>query len=201
VIQAQIFEPFFTTKPEGKGTGLGLPTVYGIVKQNNGFIHVYSEPGQGTAFSIHFPRHIGAVGVQPKKTESQKLSGDETVLVVEDEEQILRLAQLSLESQGYHVIVASDPGAALLTCEKYPGTIHLLLTDVIMPLMNGRDLKERIERIKPGIRTVFMSGYTSDVIILRGISDAGMHFIQKPFTPTKLAMKIREVLDTCRLSK
>jgi PAS domain S-box-containing protein len=189
-----IFEPFFTTKDTGKGTGLGLSTVYGIVKQNQGFINVYSEPGQGTTFRLFLPRYQGAVEEKEQKTEARLLMGSETVLLVEDDRQILALAQRILEQHGYTVISATLPGEALLACEKFPGEIHLLITDVVMPVMNGKELKERIEKLKPAIRVLYMSGYTANVIAHRGILAEGVEFIQKPFSVEMLVKKVREVM-------
>ncbi len=191
----RIFEPFFTTKEEGKGTGLGLSTVYGIVRQHLGGIPVYSHPGLGTTFKIYFPRCLD----EAEKTGEEQLApapaGTETVFLVEDEEQILALAREILERYGFTVLEARTPGEACLLAEKHPGVIHLLLTDVVMPGMNGRELYERIVRIKPGIRVLFMSGYTADIIAHRGVVDEGIEFIQKPFSVSALAAKVRAVLD------
>ena len=194
-IQAQIFEPFFTTKPLGSGTGLGLSTVYGIVKQNNGFIHVYSEPGEGTTFRIYLPSHTaigdGTTAVQ-KKTMRQ--GGTETVLLVEDEIGLLQLGRRLLERLGYVVIAANGPKQALAAAVEFEGKIDLLITDVIMPDMNGRDLWLRLKELRPGLRSVFMSGYTADVIAHHGALEEGVHFLQKPFTMDGLATRIREAL-------
>ena len=160
----KIFEPFYSTKSEGQGTGLGLATVYGIVNQNNGFIKVYSEPGQGTVFKIYLPRFEGEEKLESKPVDVKSLSGSETILVVEDEEQILRLCQRVLESKGYTVITAANPGEAIILCEKYAGDIHLLITDVVMPSINGKELHERIQALRPEIRVFFMSGYTANII-------------------------------------
>jgi nitrogen-specific signal transduction histidine kinase/CheY-like chemotaxis protein len=192
---SQIFEPFFTTKEPGKGTGLGLATVYGIVKQNGGFISVYSEPGVGTTFKICFPRVREEAERGFETAAGSPPSGSETVLLVEDEEQILSLAARILEDRGYRVLTAATPEAAFHLAERHEGEIRLLLTDVIMPGMNGRDLQRRIERIRPGIRTLFMSGYTEDVIAHRGILERGVSFLPKPFTVRSLAEKVRAVLD------
>ena len=198
-----IFEPFFTTKGVGKGTGLGLATVYGIVKQNEGFINVYSEPEHGSTFKIYLPRHAGLSGQEPKAgPEPQDLSGHETILVVEDEILNLQLVELMLETYGYQVLAASSPGEALLAAKKHTGRIHLLLTDLIMPEMNGRDLTKEMTALYPDIRCVFMSGYTGDVIVHHGVLDEGVDFIQKPFSKQALAVKLREVLvGQHRLSK
>lgn len=190
-----LFEPFFTTKREGKGTGLGLSTVFGIVKQNSGSINVHSEPGTGTTFELFFPRYFG----RPVHAEEEKappvLKGSETVLVVEDEEQILAICKAFLDSHGYRVLAAGQPGEAIILCEKYEGDIHLLITDVVMPSMNGKELKERIEKLKPGIRVLYTSGYTSDVIAHRGVLAEGVTFIQKPFTMQDFLKKVRGILQ------
>ncbi|MEW5735611.1 MAG: transporter substrate-binding domain-containing protein [Thermodesulfobacteriota bacterium] len=191
----RIFEPFFTTKNEREGTGLGLATVYGIIQQNRGFINVYSEPGQGTAFNIYLPRFHGKKeGPAPAKGPEQSLVGTETILVVEDEGQILKLCKMTLERQGYKVLSAQTPGEALLLCEKHIAEIDLLLTDVIMPGMNGNELKERITSLRPEIKTIFMSGYTADTISHRGVLAQGTNFLQKPFSPRELAQRVRQVL-------
>ncbi|MBE0569296.1 MAG: response regulator [Deltaproteobacteria bacterium] len=191
----QIFEPFFTTKALGKGTGLGLSTVYGIVKQNDGFINAYSEPGKGSVFRIYFPR-VPADAEKPVEVSRETLPrGTETILLVEDERQILSLATRILEIQGYRVLPSGSPVEACLLAERHVGKIHLLLTDVIMPGMNGRELQRRIERSKTGIRTLFMSGYTEDAVVNRGILDKGVSFVPKPFTVRQLAEKVRSVLD------
>ncbi len=189
-----IFEPFFTTKAEGQGTGLGLSTVYGIVKQNKGSIQVSSEPGRGTTFKIYFPRFPGEA-VPEEQERERPLGGSETVLIVEDEPQILLLAKRILEHYGYETVGAGSPGEALLLLEKYRGPLDLLLTDVIMPHMTGPELKARVESLHPGIKTVFMSGYTADVIAQRGLLDKGLAFIQKPFTVQDLAGMVRKALD------
>jgi CheY-like chemotaxis protein len=189
------FEPFFTTKAEGKGTGLGLATVYGIAKQNGGFVDVYSEPAHGTTFKVYLPRFVGEAEQPAQKKEPGSLRGTETVLIVEDEPLLLEIIGEGLQELGYDVVTAGSPGDAILLCEKHAGAIHLLLTDVIMPTMNGKELQQRLERIKPGMRTIFMSGYTANVVASRGIVDADMLFIQKPFTLEALASKVREALQ------
>ena len=155
---SRIFEPFFTTKPKGEGTGLGLSTVFGIVKQNNGFINVYSEPSQGTTFKIYFPRYQGAADTPGERLQEIPLSGKETVLLVEDEAEILNLAKMALRRHGYKVLSAQSPSDALALCERYGETIDLLITDVVMPGMNGRELKAKIELKYPAIKVLFMSG-------------------------------------------
>lgn len=194
--QEKIFEPFYTTKAMGKGTGLGLATVYGIVKQNNGFINVYSEPGHGTTFKIYLPWHVGKAE-QRKTIDSIKAisRGHETVLLVEDEPGILAITTTILEHQGYTVLAASTPGEAIRLAHDHPGEIHLLITDVVMPEMNGRKLAERLMPLHLTLKLLFMSGYTANVIAPQGVLDEGVHFIQKPFSMKDFATKVREVLD------
>jgi len=191
----RLFEPFFTTKGEGKGTGLGLSTIFGIVKQNNGFINVQSETDVGTTFKIYFPRYIGRTDITEEKKAPSALRGNETILVVEDEEQILAICKAFLDAHGYHILSARQAGEAIILCEKYKGDIHLLVTDVVMPTMNGKELKERIKKIKPDIRVLYMSGYTTDVIAHRGILAEGVAFIQKPFTMNNFLTKVKETLE------
>jgi signal transduction histidine kinase/CheY-like chemotaxis protein len=193
---SHLFEPFFTTKGVGKGTGLGLATVYGIVKQNNGFVNVYSEPGQGTTFKVYLPRYEGK-SEQARTEGLQKplMRGHETVLVVEDEPALLDLNKFMLEKQGYLVLTAGTPGEAIRLAEEYTGEIHLLMTDVVMPEMNGRDLAKKMLSLYPNLKRLFMSGYTANVIAHHGVLDDGVHFIQKPFTRKDLAAKVRETLD------
>jgi two-component system, cell cycle sensor histidine kinase and response regulator CckA len=169
--------------------------VYGIVKQNEGAVHAYSTPGTGTMFRIYLHR-IRAEVPEPVRIPAEiPQSGAETVLIVEDEEQILKLAKMILESRGYTVLTAETPGDACLLCERHAGDIHLLLSDVVMPTMNGKELQMHIETLRPGIRTLFMSGYTSDIIANRGISDQGANFLPKPFTIEMLVERVRLVLD------
>jgi two-component system cell cycle sensor histidine kinase/response regulator CckA len=193
---SHLFEPFFTTKEIGKGTGLGMAMVYGIVKQNSGFINVYSEPDQGTTFRIYLPRHIGKA--EPARTEGAAepvMRGRETVLVVEDEPALLELNRLMLEKQGYRVLTAGTPGEAIRVAGEHTGEIHLLMTDVVMPEMNGRDLAREMLSLYPNLKRLFMSGYTANVIAHHGVLDAGVHFIQKPFSIKDLAARVREALD------
>lgn len=191
-----IFEPFFTTKAKGKGTGLGLPTVYGIVSQNNGFIHVDSEPGKGTIFSIYFPAATGAECTAVAPTSVDLLPhGSELILVVEDELALLNICTNHLETLGYRVLGADRPETAIQLAKEYGEKIVLLLTDVLMPQMNGRELSLKIGSIRPGIRVVFMSGYTSDAEILCDGEGDACNFLQKPFSKKILANKIRSVLD------
>ncbi len=194
--QKYLFEPFFTTKKVGKGTGLGLASTYGIVKQNSGFISVYSQPGQGTTFKIYFPRHNSEVE-QLITLDSVKpdARGSETILLVEDEPAILEMTTIMLEQLGYSVLPAKKPSEAMELASKYPGEIQLLITDIIMPEMSGGDLEKKLLSICPGLKRLFMSGYTADVIAHRGILDAGVNFIQKPFTIQDLSDQIRNVLN------
>ncbi|MDO9111758.1 MAG: ATP-binding protein [Desulfatirhabdiaceae bacterium] len=191
-----IFEPFFTTKELGKGTGLGLATVYGIVKQNNGFVNVYSAPGKGTTFKLYLPRFVGQAMVATLESPAEMPEGrGETVLLVEDEPVILDMSRAMLEQLGYAVLVAGTPGEGLRQAKAHADEIQLLITDVIMPEMNGRDLAEMIVDIKPGMKCLFISGYTADVIAHHGVLDPGVNFIQKPFSMKNLAAKVREALD------
>jgi PAS domain S-box-containing protein len=190
-----IFEPFFTTKKEGQGTGLGLATVYGIVRQNNGFINVYSEPGRGTTFRIYLPRHKAEILEPADDKEEMKIQGGtETVLIVEDDEAVLDLSRRMLEGLGYQVLAVRRTDEAIRLAEEYEGTIDLLFTDVVMPDMNGKELSERVCSIRPGFKCLFTSGYTADVIARQGILEEGVHFIPKPFSLKDLAAKVREAL-------
>jgi two-component system cell cycle sensor histidine kinase/response regulator CckA len=192
----KLFEPFFTTKETGKGTGLGLATVYGIVKQNNGFVNVYSEHGQGTTFTIYLPRHKGKGGQKrPEAPVMPTARGHETILLVEDEPAILEITTTMLEHQGYTVRAAGTPGDAIRLAREHTGEIDLLVTDVVMPEMNGRDLAKNILSLYPQIKRLFMSGYTANVIAHHGVLDEGVYFIQKPFSIKDLAAKVREALD------
>src|SRR5579885_928302 len=201
--QSHIFEPFFTTKGP-KGTGLGLSTVYGIVKQSGGYIWVYSEPGKGTSFKIYLP-HVTAEEFAAEEQPAAAAAAapnetvHETILVVEDEGNLRRLTRQFLENQGYTVLEAADGAAAVQICVAHQGTIHLLLTDVIMPGMNGRELAHRVSEIRPNIRVLYMSGYTENAIGHNGTLDAGIMLLQKPFTLHALQAKVREVLDQTTL--
>ncbi len=190
-----IFEPFFTTKDVSRGTGLGLATVYGIVKQNSGAVNVYSEPGEGSTFKIYLPRHVGAADAPGMEQSREILEGrGETVLLVEDETGIMKMGQIMLERLGYHVLAADSPADALDQAGACEGKIRLLITDVVMPEMNGRELAEQLQPLYPEMKVLFMSGYTADVIAHHGVLDKGLHFIEKPFTLRTLAGKVREVL-------
>ena len=194
-VLAQLFDPFFTTKPPGQGTGLGLATVYGIVRQNHGFIHVYSEPGHGTTFKIYLPRHAAdPVGTGATRESAVAPTGTETVLLVEDEAALLALATRQLERLGYTVLAAGGPHQALQQAQAHTGAIHLLLTDVIMPDLSGRDLWQRLRALRPGLKCLFVSGYTADIIAHHGVLDDGVYFLQKPFSTEALATKLREAL-------
>jgi len=196
-----IFEPFFTTKEVGKGTGLGLATVYGIVKQNEGIVDVYSESGKGATFKIYLPRFVGKAMEPTVEIAAEMPRGSgETVLLVEDEMPILDVSKEILEQLGYFVLIASTPGEALYLAKTHAAEIHLMITDVVMPVMNGRDLSKLISNIKPGIKCLFISGYTANVIAHQGVLDEGVNFIQKPFSMKGLAFKVREVLDNANVS-
>jgi two-component system cell cycle sensor histidine kinase/response regulator CckA len=187
-----LFEPFFTTKEMGKGTGLGLATVYGAVTQNNGFIDVDSTHGSGTTFTIYLPRHVGGPEQAPDGFETgSTVHGHETILIVEDEPAILEMATMMLEQHGYAVLAANTPGEALIMARNHSGDIHLLITDVVMPGMNGRDLARNLLL---NLKRLFMSGYTADVIAHHSVLEDGVNFIQKPFKIEILASKVREAL-------
>lgn len=193
---AHIFEPFYTTKGVGKGTGLGLATVYGAAKQNNGFVNVYSEPGIGTTFTIYLPRYVGNTDQKSAKEQSQPAPrGLETILLVEDEPAILNMTMMLLQNQGYTVMAAETPGEAIRLANEHFGKFDLIITDVIMPEMNGRDLANNLMLLNPKLKCLFMSGYTADVIAHHGVLEEGMHFIHKPFALPDLAVKVRKVLD------
>mgnify|MGYP001469361648 CR=1 FL=1 len=191
-----LFEPFFTTKETGKGTGMGLATVYGVVKQNNGFLTVDSQPGEGTTFSIYLPRYLGNKGkIQVKSATIPADLNKETILLVEDEAKMLKMARIVLEMHGYTVLSANSPGKAFSLAREYGGEVDLLLTDVIMPEMNGRDLMGKLLSLYPALKSLFMSGYTADVICDHGVLENGIFFIQKPFSLEGLTAKVREALD------
>jgi CheY-like chemotaxis protein len=194
--QSRIFEPFFTTKEQGKGTGLGLATVHGIVKQSGGNILVYSELNSGTTFKIYLPANID-VSDSPNdpQTQAVKVGGGETILMVEDEAMVRELVQDALRDLGYKVLVAHNGEAALSLVNHYPDPIDLLLTDVIMPRMSGRELAEQLRMLRPDINVLFMSGYTDDAVIRHGLLMAEVAFLHKPFSASELAGKVRLVLD------
>jgi len=194
-IQARIFEPFFTTKPKDRGTGLGLATVYGIVKQNSGNIWVYSEPGKGTTFKVYLPAVKDTPERVSPRAQTRVQGGDETILLVEDDERVRGLAKQVLARSGYIVIEASNAEDALRIASGYSGPIHLLLTDVILPGVNGRVLAQQISERYPHTKVLYMSGYTDNAVVHHGVLAPGVAFLQKPFTPAAFARAVREVLD------
>jgi CheY-like chemotaxis protein len=191
--QQRAFEPFFTTKGPGQGSGLGLSTVFGIVKQSQGSIWLYSEPGHGTTFKVYLPRTERESARPPADLERRR--GSETILVVEDEDQVRTIVKRALERAGYAVLSAPNPQEALSLCDALPDPIDLLLTDVVMPRMNGRELYERLHELRPDMKVLFMSGYTDDAILRHGVLDEGVPFLQKPILPSRLTRKVRETLD------
>jgi len=195
--QSHIFEPFFTTKESGKGTGLGLSTVYGIIKQSDGYIWVYSEPRKGTTFKIYLPQVEEKVEQgEPTRVSTPSLKGTETVLVVEDEDMVREIIHHILVDYGYNVLEPHNPQEALQVCDRFEGTIHLMVTDVVMPGMSGRELAEKVTSRYTNMKVLYISGYTDNVIVHHGILDSGVSFLPKPFTPYSFARKVREVLDS-----
>jgi CheY-like chemotaxis protein len=195
-VRERIFEPFFTTKEKGKGTGLGLSTTYGIVKQSEGHIWVYSEQGKGTTFKIYLPRvNEPLEDIRQEVLKEELPRGNETILIVEDEEEVLKLAGKILERQGYRILETSNGDDALVACERRKSPIHLMLADVVMPGMSGSELTKLLKPLYPQIKILYMSGYTDDAIVRHGVLEKGVNYIQKPFTMEGLARKVREVLD------
>ncbi len=193
---SHVFEPFYTTKEVGRGTGLGLSTVYGIVKQNQGDVRIYSEPGLGTTFNIYLPRHGFDISAEQAQTDQEPPRGrGETILLVEDDSEIREMGQLMLERLGYTVIVGATPSQAIQLVEEAGADIQLFITDVVMPEMNGRELADRLLKIRPNLKHLFMSGYTADIIAHQGVLNKGVNFIQKPFTLQALGVKVRKILD------
>jgi CheY-like chemotaxis protein len=195
-IRPRIFEPFFTTKEPGKGTGLGLATVYGIVKQSGGYIWVYSEPGRGATFKVYLPRVDAPVeSLAPARPVEGTTAGTETILLAEDDEQLRKLVRGLLDRMGYRVLSAAGAEDALGQAREHRGHIHLLLSDIVMPGEGGHQLARRLAETRPAIRALFMSGYTDAAIVDHGILERGLHYLQKPFTPAVLARRVRDVLD------
>jgi CheY-like chemotaxis protein len=194
-VQERIFEPFFTTKEAGKGTGLGLATVHGIVTQNGGRVLVESRPGQGTTFEIRFPRTHAVAGVAARPAAPAARTGSETILVVEDDPRVRAVTVRALRGAGHRVLVASDGPEALAVADRCDTTLHLVVTDVVMPGMSGKAVVESLRRQRPGLRALFVSGYPQEVIARRGVLDSGIEFLAKPFTPAVLAARVRAILD------
>jgi CheY-like chemotaxis protein len=191
-----LFEPFFTTKEVGKGTGLGLATVYGIVKQSDGHVEVESEPGRGATFTLYLPEAEPAgPAPEPAADPSRAPHGRETVLLAEDDPKVRGYVAHVLRAGGYTVLEAGDGADALRVGEGHPGPVHLLVTDVVMPRLGGRQLAERLAALRPGVRTLYLSGHTDDAFVRHGVLGAEIPFLKKPFTPEALAFKVREVLD------
>ncbi len=195
--KSHLFEPFYTTKELGRGTGLGLATVYGIVQQNEGFIDVISYPNRGTTFKIFLPNCAACIPANEIQSAEKNQTGNETVLLVEDEEFVLKMTLMMLQHLGYNVVCAGSPEDAIKLAQTMAGKINVLVTDVVMPKMNGRQLAEEITRFNPDMATLYISGYTADVIAQHGAIEEGTHFLQKPFNLTNLSEKMREVLNAC----
>ena len=195
--RSHMFEPFYTTKEQGKGTGLGLATVYGIVKQSGGYIWVYSEPGHGATFKIYLPLVQAAVDpTRPAASSAEAETGSETVLLVEDEEMVRTMIRACLEGAGYAILEAPAPEVALRLSAEHPGRIHLMVTDVVMPGMSGRDMARRLSPARPDMKVLYLSGYTDEAIVRHGMLEPGLAFLQKPFTPAALRRKVRAIIDS-----
>jgi len=193
--KARLFEPFFTTKNPGRGTGLGLSTVFGIVKQSGGSVDVYSEPGHGTSVKVYLPCIDQPVVVEAEALKKNVARGTETIMLVEDDEMVRSLVRATLLREGYKVLDFADPVEARRKSDSHKGAIHLLITDVVMPKLSGRELAERLNRRRPGMKVLYMSGYTENAVINSGILQTEVAFLQKPFTPAALTEKVREVLE------
>jgi two-component system, cell cycle sensor histidine kinase and response regulator CckA len=193
--KSRLFEPFFTTKSPGKGTGLGLSTVFGIVKQSGGSVEVYSEPGRGSSVKVYLPRIDQPVSLEREARRKHAPKGSETILLVEDDEMVRTLVRETLEREGYKVIDSADPMEAQRIGENYRGKIQLLITDVVMPKLSGRELSRGLVGRRPDLKVLYMSGYTDSAIVNSGILQKEVFFIQKPFTPAMLSNKVREVIE------
>jgi CheY-like chemotaxis protein len=200
ITRTRVFEPFFTTKEQGKGSGLGLATVYGMVKQSSGYIWVYSEPGHGTTFKVYFPPTRTASAAKAPAMDVGNVMGWETVLLVEDEDAVRALAREVLRRHGYVVLEACHGVDALRVAERHPDDIHLLVTDVVMPHMSGREVAQRLSSVRPHMKTLFMSGYTDHALLPEDLTP-GAEFMQKPFTPEVFARKVRRILDAGATAK
>jgi CheY-like chemotaxis protein len=190
-----IFEPFYTTKEMGKGTGLGLATVYGVIKQHRGFIEVHSKENKGSTFDLYFPRTYSKQAVTQSDSGMITVQGSETILLVEDEKLVLELVRQTLEADGYQVLACNDPAEAVERVAKYEEEIDMVVTDIVMPGMNGRVLYEKISELRPNLKVLYMSGYAANAIINRGMVEPGIHYIQKPFSVAAISKKVRDVLD------
>jgi CheY-like chemotaxis protein len=194
--QARLFEPFFTTKSSGKGTGLGLSTVFGIVKQSGGSVEVYTEQGRGTSVKVYLPRIDQPVSVDPESSRKKLKRGSETILLVEDDEMVRTLVRETLQREGYKILDAPGPLEAKRIAEQFRPPIQLMITDVVMPKVSGRELAEQLSRKRPDMKVLYMSGYTDNAVLNSGILEKEVAFLQKPFTPAALTEKVREVLET-----
>jgi CheY-like chemotaxis protein len=199
--QARLFEPFFTTKGSGKGTGLGLSTVFGIVKQSGGSVEVYSEPGRGTSVKVYLPRIDQPVAIDAEAARKINVRGSETILLVEDDEMVRNLVRETLHREGYKILDAPGPLEAKRIAEQFTSPIQLMITDVVMPKVSGRELAEQLSRRRPDMKVLYMSGYTDNAILNSGLLHKEVAFLQKPFTPAALTDKVREVLEGDSLTR